>query len=146
MSWYAFKGYNNNQAINASGFDSIELNALGMHGYPTQKEAQAKPNSVNIFQATIVNAAIDDANNARDVASAPGNAAKAVASQIPGAGSIDDVINWIKQPALWTRIGEILAGVIILYVGLKAVATPGNEPVVRRTVKDTAKTVVKRGR
>lgn len=143
MSWYAFKGYNNNQAINASGFDSIELNALGMHGYPTQKEAQAKPNSVSWFQVVTVNAAIDDANNARDVASAPGNLAKSV---IPGAGTVDDLINWVKQPALWTRIGEIIAGVVILYIGLKAVATPGDSPVVRRTVKDTAKTVIKRPR
>ena len=67
MAWYAFSGYNNGQAIDASAFDGAELNALGMHGYPTQAEAQAKPNSVSIFEAPVVNAAIDDYNNARDI-------------------------------------------------------------------------------
>lgn len=148
MAWYAFHGYNNGKAISASTLDGAELNALGMHGYPTERQAEQHPNSVGWWQVVTVNAAIDDANNARDVASAPGNAAKAIANAaIPGAGNISaDVINWFRQPALWTRLGEILAGVVILYVGLKAVATPGSEPVVRRTVKDTAKTVVKRAR
>jgi len=67
MAWYAFKGYNNGQAISASAFDGAELNALGMHGYATQQQAQANPNSVNFFQKVVVNAAIDDYNNARDI-------------------------------------------------------------------------------
>lgn len=73
MTWYAFHGYNNGQAIDASAFDGAELNALGMHGYPTQAQAQAKPNSVNVFQAPVVNAAIDDYNNARDISPTQAN-------------------------------------------------------------------------
>lgn len=139
MTWYAFKGYNNNQAVDASTFDSAELSALGMHGYSTQAEAQAHPNSVNVFQAPVVNAAIDDANNARDVASAPGNAAAAVASA--GTGTIDDAINFLKQSNIWERAAEIVAGLILLYVGVKAVATPTGQAPAQRSVKDTAKTI-----
>lgn len=122
MSWYAFKGYNNNKAINASSFDGAELNLLGMHGYPTQAEAEAKPNAVNIFQATFVNAAIDDANNARDVASAPGNAAKAAgkaaanaAKGIPGISSVTDFLGGLTSANLWIRIAKgIIGGALIL--------------------------------
>lgn len=36
------------------------------------------------------------------------------------------VLSWLNQPDLWTRLGEILVGVILLYTGFKAVtqATP----------------------
>lgn len=127
MVWYAFKGYNNGKAVNASTFDSTELRMLGFHGYGTEAQAESHPNSVPGFPnplaaiaIPVVNAAIDDANNARDVASAPGNAAKA----LTGTGSIDDLINFVKQGGIWTRVAEVGVGGILLYVGLKALTTP----------------------
>lgn len=121
-TWFAFHGYNNGKAINASQFDMAELDALGMHGYPTEADAEAKPNSVNIFQAPIVNAAIDDANNARDVASAPGNvakgaanAAKSAAENIPGVSGITGFLGGLTSANLWIRIAKgILGGALIL--------------------------------
>lgn len=117
-NWYAFKGYNNNKAVNVSAFDGAELNALGMHGYPTQADAEAKPNSVNIFQATFVNAAINDANNARDVASAPKNAAKAAAKavpKIPGISNVTDFLGGLTSANLWIRVAKgIIGGALIL--------------------------------
>lgn len=147
--WYAFHGYNNGKAINASQFDAGELNLVGMHGYPTEAQAEAKPNSVNIFQATIVNAAIDDANNARDVASAPGNAAKAVGGLAGGAAG--DVLSaftkWIGQSNIWVRGAEIVTGLLILYIGLKAVTAPPGATatqISKDTVKHVAKRVIKK--
>jgi hypothetical protein len=147
-TWFAFHGYNNNQAVNVSIFDMTELDALGMHGYPTQAEANAKPNSVNLFQAPIVNAAIDDANNARDVASAPKNAAKAAAN---AAGSVtnnllSNISKWVGQPNIWVRGAEVLVGVIVLYIGLKAVTAPSGASaaqISRQTVKGTVSNVRK---
>jgi hypothetical protein len=123
--WYAFKGYNNNKAINAGQFDSIELNALGFHGYMTEALADAKPNSVPGFPnplaavaIPVVNAAINDANNARDVSSAPANAAKAATGAVPDVAS--GIINFIKQGTIWERVVEVAIGGMLLYVGLKA--------------------------
>lgn len=156
--WYAFKGYNNGKAIAASVFDSGELEALGMHFYPTQAEAQAKPNSVTFYQVPVVNAAIDDYNNARDVPggtslannpASPTAAAKSAASAaskavpIPGVGNVDDLINWLKQGAIWERVGEVAVGLILLYAGIKAIATPAGQNPAKKTFKDTAKHVAK---
>lgn len=62
-------------------------------------------------------------------------------SNIPGAGTIDDLINFIKQPAIWERVGEVVVGLIILYVGIKSIATPAGQQPAKRTMKDTAKKV-----
>lgn len=145
MAWYAFKGYNNNQPINASAFDGSILNALGMHGYPTAAQAKAKPNSVGWWQIVSVNAAIDDANNARDVASAPGNAAKAAANAVTGGlPAIGDFFHRLSQKATWERVGEIALGALLLYVGLKAITTPSGQNPARQTIKDTAGTITRK--
>jgi hypothetical protein len=128
-TWYAFKGYNNNKAVNVSQFDMAELMPLGFHGYATEAEADAKPNSVPHFPnpvaalaIPIVNAAINDANNARDVSSAPSNAAGAAAGVAVGAvpDVTSGIINFIKQGSIWERVVEVAIGGMLLYVGLKA--------------------------
>jgi hypothetical protein len=156
VSWYAFKGYNGGKAIVASAFDGAELNALGMHGYATAAIAQVNPNSVNVFQSPVVNAAIDDYNNARDISptqannptnpaapvAAAANTATSAAEKL-GSGTVDDVINFLKQSNIWERGAEIIAGLILLYVGLKAVATPAGQVPAARGIRDTAATVAK---
>lgn len=156
MSWYAFKGYNNGKPIAASAFDGAELDALGMHGYATATQAQAHPNSVNLLQKVVVNAAIDDYNNARDIsptqANNPSNPAAPVqaaantatkAVESLGSGTVDDVINFLKQSNIWERGAEIVAGLILLYVGVKAITTPAGQAPASRGIKDTAATVAK---
>lgn len=135
MAWYAFHGYNNGHAIVASAFDGAELNALGMHGYPTQADAEAKPNSVNFLDSAIVNAAIDDYNNARDlsptVANDPTNPAAAAAAAAAGATTaakkaaqgatygLSDIGKFFANAGsreLWTRIAEGVIGVMLIIV------------------------------
>jgi len=143
MAWYAFHGYNNNKAVNVSSFDAAELSTLGMHGYATQALAESHPNSVNVFQAPVVNAAIDDANNARDVASAPGNAAKAVAGGAESA-ILSPLTKWLGQSNIWLRGAEIIAGLMILYIGLKAVTAPPGATagqIAQQSAKHTVKNV-----
>lgn len=79
---------------------------------------------------------------------ASGNATQAgqgtpATQEIPGGGTIDDAINFIKQGSIWERVVEVLGGLILLYVGLKAVTTPNGQQPVRRTFKQTASTVAK---
>lgn len=133
MSWFAFHGYNNGQPISASPFDEAELDAVGMHGYATPAQAKANPNSVNIFQAPLVNAAIDDYNNARNISTIQGkvtNAAKGAANAAkvltnPG-DWLKSATGWIGQQNIWVRGGEIVVGILVLYIGLKAAVSPGN--------------------
>lgn len=129
-TWFAFKGYNNGKAVNVSTFDMTELDALGFHGYPSEAEANAKPNSVPGFPnplaaiaIPVVNAAIDDANNARDVKSAPGNAAKAVADKakqvVPGGiDAIGKFFGNLTKSDTWTRILKVVIGGVLMVVGL----------------------------
>lgn len=135
MSWYAFHGYNNNKAIDASAFDGAELNALGMHGYPTQAQAEAKPNSVNILQTTVVNAAIDDYNNARDISptvannpssptapvTAAANGGKTAAKKVTqAAGNLlgTFTIAGISGTNLVIRGGKMIIGAILIFIGV----------------------------
>lgn len=134
MAWYAFHGYNNGKAIDASALDGAELNALGMHGYPTAADAEAKPNSVNIFQATFVNAAIDDANNARDVASAPGNAAKAAgkaatsaAKSAANATGVAGFLGGLTSANLWIRVGKVIIGGALILIGVAKMTNVDNK-------------------
>lgn len=68
-----------------------------------------------------------------------------VVNTVPAAGNIDDVINWIKNnwESIGIRIGETMLGLILVYVGLKAITTPSGQAPVQRTAKDTAKTAAK---
>ena len=70
-------------------------------------------------------------------------AAGEAGASIPGVGSIDDAINFLKQGNIWERGAEIIAGLILLYVGLKAVTTPAGAEPAKRTFKDTAMSVAK---
>jgi hypothetical protein len=47
VTWFAFSGY---PTIDLAGSQEKEAVVLGWHGYATQAQAEASPNSVNIFQ------------------------------------------------------------------------------------------------
>lgn len=55
------------------------------------------------------------------------------------AGNIDDLIKWLSQGAIWERVAEVVAGLIILGIGLKAVATPEGQQASKQTAKKTTK-------
>lgn len=142
MFWVAFKGYNNGNPISLGFAEQLEAEAFGMHGYPTATLAKAHPNAVNLVDKAQVNAWII-ANN--DITGNPGKDLANAAKNLPGVGSIDDAINWLKDnwESIGIRIGETLVGLVLLYIGLKAVTTPNGQAPVQRTAKDTAKTVHK---
>jgi hypothetical protein len=135
--WYAFKGYNNGKAISASAFDGAELNALGMHGYPTQPLAEAKPNSVNVFQSPVVNAAVNDYNNARDISPtiannpssptapviAAGKAAQQAGKQaVSWTASLTDILGKLSTRGFIIRIAEVIIGLGLVIVAVDELA------------------------
>jgi hypothetical protein len=116
MFWVAFKGYYGGKAISLGEIEQLEAEAYGMHGYPTQAEAEAKPNSVPAIAKAQVNAWIFNAQ---------GSLTTHLLGQIPGPGDwLKGLTNWIGQQDIWVRGAEIVAGLMILYIGLKAVTAP----------------------
>lgn len=84
MFWVAFKGYNNGKAISLGWLEQVEAEAYGMHGYPTEAQAEAKPNTVPAIAKAQVNAWIFNAQGSvtthvkNKVTSTVANAAKSV--------------------------------------------------------------------
>ena len=144
MTWFAFKGYYSNQPIDVAGSQEKEVVALGFHGYSTAAQAAKNPNSVNILDGWIVDAAVEDYEAALKEQAQPGgnnasNPAGAVASDaestIPGLAQIATFFSNITQAATWERVAEVLAGAIVVFVALKAITNTDPVGAIKNTVK-----------
>lgn len=115
MFWVAWKGYNNGKAVSLGTVEQAEAEAYGMHGYPTETQAEAKPNSVNAVERPQVNAWIVAAN---DITGNPvkdaGHAAKAATSSILSNFSISG----ISGTNLVIRGGKMIIGAILIFIGV----------------------------
>lgn len=72
------------------------------------------------------------------------------AGNLTGINAVGDFFSRLTEKGIWVRVGEVLAGVLILYVGLKAVTAPQGASArqianhgAKSTVKRVAKVVVK---
>lgn len=124
MTWFAFKGYG---VIDVAGIQEKNLVGWGFHGYSTQAQATAHPNSVNLLQKPLVDTAIADYKQAVKEKAQPGGpnasnplAATLQASNLGGLNAIGDFFNRLTQPNTWLRIGEFAAGGLLIYMGLTA--------------------------
>lgn len=138
MTWFAFKGYNGGKAVDVAGSQEKEAVVLGFHGYATEAQAEATPNSVNIFNKLAVNAMIADYKAALAEQAQPGGAnasnpaaaglagAKAAAKAagesaagaIPGVAQIGDFFGNLGQANTWVRVAQVALGLILIAVGL----------------------------
>jgi|SRR5215469_1703614 len=136
MTWFAWKGYNGNKAVDIAGSQEKEAVSLGFHGYGTEKEAETKPNSVAglpnplaIPQKAFVNGIIADYKAAKaqgeqpggpNSTLTPGNIVKGAAqgaASVAGntvATAFGDVLSAIP----WVRIIKVVAGGALLLLGL----------------------------
>ena len=137
MTWYAFHGY---PTLNADAELSTQLGLAGFHGYATESAANAHPNSVNIFSKWIVDEAEAQSSAVHQVLGAADTTGHAVTSSVDIAGKI---IDFIKQPGIYVRGAEILAGLLVLYIGLKATVSPEGAKLATRTTGDTFKSIAK---
>lgn len=132
MTWFAFKGYNNGKAVDIAGSQEKEAAGFGFHGYNSEAEAEAKPNSVNFLTSWFVNAIIADYHAAvKEQAQPggknanilnPGTALKAgesyVANSIPGVAQIGDFFDRLSQGNTWIRVGEVILGIFLIMSGV----------------------------
>lgn len=119
MYWVAWKGYNSGKALSLGTLEQYEADALGFHGYPTEAQAEAHPNSVNNpAQQAQVNAWVF---NTQSLAQHTANAANRA---IPGAkavtGAITDVNSFLSRLTsvnTWIRVAEVLLGAMLIMAG-----------------------------
>lgn len=84
---------------------------------------------------------------------AVGEAGKAINQIVKGTGAglaplggiagIGDFFGRLTEASTWIRVAEVLAGGLILYLGLKAVVTPAGKNVGPRTAKQTGQSIAK---
>jgi hypothetical protein len=126
VTWFAFKGY---PTISLAGIQEKQAVSLGFHGYATMAQAVQHPNSVNVLQKVTLNILEADYKQALKGGQQPGgpdsnlaNPANDIgaAANLAGVGAIGDFFNRITEPNTWLRVGEVVVGLLILYIGLKA--------------------------
>lgn len=105
---------------------------LNIPGSDTANQAAAAAKAEFPKGATPTNAAITPARVASTAIGLAGGS---------GADIFAAFTKWFGQPALWERVSEVAVGLIILYVGIKAIATPAGQNPAKKTFKDTAKHV-----
>lgn len=132
MTWYAFQGHNNGKAVDIAGSQEKEATVLGFHGYGSESQAEAHPNSVNLLNSWFVNAIVADYNAALKEQAQPGGknanilnpgtAVKAgtsyVENSIPGIAQIGDFFGRLTEGNTWIRVGEVILGVFLIMSGV----------------------------
>jgi hypothetical protein len=139
MTWFDIQYQGVTYVENLTGSDEKVLVGLGFHGYATQLEARAHPNHANYFQMLI--AANILAGHPTGGVNTPG--APAIANIASGAGTVataenplvavGDFFHRLTEAQTWVRVAEFAVGAMLIYVGIKAVASP--EPVIRGAKK-----------
>lgn len=137
MTWFAFHGYNSGKAIDIAGLQEKEAVGQGFHGYGSEKQAEAQPNSVNILQKAFVNAIIADYNAAVKQGSqpggpnnilTPGGLGRAVVQGSPlggllsGIGEVGAVFkaffSQVTKLTMWRSLGWCVLGVLLIVAGV----------------------------
>jgi hypothetical protein len=141
MTWFAFKGYPD---VSVAGEQEKTLAGIGFHGYSTQAQADAHPNSVNAVQAPVLNVIEYDYTQAQKEGATPGGPnnletpggiAGAITSAAGSDLGISGLIKGIESKGLWIRVGEVFTGIILLYAGLKAMTGLNPVSAVAKRVK-----------
>jgi hypothetical protein len=115
----------------------------GTNGFATKLQAQAVAARFNALPP-------DQKQIGSGVPLAPSVATipKVVTNPLDFLKELADLAHRLTEPATWLRVAEVVAGLTILYVALKAVTTPGGAQVATRkagsTFKDAGKYVTKK--
>lgn len=120
MFWIAWQGYNGGKAISLGEVEQIEAAAYGMHGYPTQAEAEANPNTVPAIAKAQVNAWIFNAQGT--VTSHAASAAEGAVENVSGFSSVQNALSAfydkITDGKMWRSLGWLLLGAALIITGI----------------------------
>lgn len=125
MTWFDITYGGQTYVENLTGTDEKTLVGLGFHGYATQAEAQAHPNGANYVQMLVaspilagnVPVGVTNVPNPTTAAQGAGTAATAAWD---AATAIPRFLSMLTSANLWIRVGEVVAGLILLGIGANA--------------------------
>lgn len=132
MTWFDIKYGGQTYVENVTGGNEKSLVALGFHGYATQAQAVANPNSANAGQMLFAsNILAGNPTGGVNTPSPPGTstvagagaAAAGAVNPLSYLGNIGDFFYRLTQGATWLRVGEVAVGILLIYVGVKASTT-----------------------
>jgi hypothetical protein len=125
MTWFAFQGY---PAVDLAGAQEKEAVALGFHGYATEAQANANPNSVNVLNKIYVDLIEADYSTALKDQSEPGgvNASnplgQATAGALQGWGlHISGISGWFLRGL------KVVLGSILMIIGIAKLTGADNQ-------------------
>lgn len=128
MTWFAWQGMNNGKAVNLSGITEKMAVADGFHGYATEAQAEANPNSVNPLTRVEAEAFIPGtfANNpAGSVANGLGNAAGNAAASAANS-AFSGLFGGVNSSNFWLRLVEGILGIALIGVSLAKLSGTDN--------------------
>lgn len=148
MTWFAFKGLNDNKAVDLAGIQEKDAVGIGFHGYATEAQAEATPNAVNAVTRYIADTYIADYNAAIKEKAQPGgvNASNPGAQAVQAAAgdlglpNIGQFFSALTEGNTWLRVAEFGIGAILIIAG--AMKLSGN-PLSYQSVKSAAKFATK---
>ena len=132
MTWFAFSGLNGGKAVNLAGSQEKQAAAEGFHGYGTEAQAEAKPNSVNFLTKVLAELWVADYSFAVKEQAQPGGknatvlnpkdalgaTTSYVENSIPGVQQIGSFFSALSQGSTWIRVAEGILGIILIAVGV----------------------------
>lgn len=119
MTWFAFKGYN---TVDLTGLNEKEAVLFGFHGYSTEAQANAHPNTVNDANKAIVNI-LGLQQNISNLGNTATGGLSNLGSDVSG---INTLIKDLTSRGFYIRVGECLAGALLIYAGVRGL-TEGNK-------------------
>jgi hypothetical protein len=151
MTWYDIKWGGQTYVENLSGADEKTLTALGIHGYATQAEAEANPQTMNFIQAAAGGAsALAGVSGSATNITTPGGVVTGGGATAAATGGIDDflqypqkVLAWISNRSNIVRVAKVVIGGTMILVGLDMLTKQETNIDIGGAVTGAAKAVVK---
>jgi hypothetical protein len=131
VTWFAFKDPHY-PPIDVAGIQEKNLVIWGFHGYATKTQALANPNDVSPLQKPILDGAELDYQKSH------GSFVPSL-GDLPGISNVNDFLSRLVGGNIWLRIAEVMAGMILLWVGLNALTRGTAAGTAVQTVKGGAK-------
>jgi hypothetical protein len=130
VTWYDIKWNGQTYVEDLSGADEKTLTALGIHGYATQAEAEAHPQTMNDVQAALggaqvlagVSGSATNIPTPGGVVTGGGAASSAAAGAIPGLSAF---FSALTQSSTWIRVAKVVIGGTLLIVGIAHITGAG---------------------
>jgi hypothetical protein len=132
MTWYDIKFQGQTYVENITGTGEKILSGLGIHGYATEAEARAHPQTMNVLQGAAGGANVLAGVTAAPGVLQPGEVAAGAGTAANAAPSVTDFLKGLTSRQLWVRLAEGVLGVALILV---AVAELGKGTAIGKAAK-----------